>query len=105
MRVLILTPVLRLIQPDRLKDAAPGYDILTNTVLEGPNIIAVVDAQHESNIPARWPERIVVIGDTLSSFQADIRLPLEKAQGLLEAYLATEVVEEEDEEEDGVGGS
>jgi hypothetical protein len=100
MRILVLAPILRHIALDRLQDAAPDYKITVNTISDEPNVIAVLDAAHESSVPPRWPDKVVVLGDTLTGFNADIRLPLAQGQQLLESYLAMEVVEDEEESQD-----
>jgi hypothetical protein len=99
-RALILTPLLKHVNTARLKDIFRDYQILVNTITEDSDVIAIVDASHEGHIPARWPERVIVVGDTLTNHKADIRLPLPRAQELLEQYLSSEITEDEPGEQD-----
>jgi hypothetical protein len=107
MRVLVVTPTSRAIAIDRLRDLFPDHQVLENTVTNAPNVIAVVDAIHEGNVPDRWAERVVAVGETLirPSLKPHVTLPLIKAQALLEEYLKQETYSGAEEEESTVGSS
>lgn len=101
MRILVLTPVARAVQVDRLRDLFPGYMLMENTVSEAANVISITDIKHEGNIPERWPDRVISLGEIITRFKPQVTLPLAKAQALLEEYLKGETFEEEEVVEPG----
>lgn len=97
--VLVLMPSSNTLSVDQLREKFPAKQIMLNSVVEGDDVIAVMDARHEGDVPDRWPEQIIVIGDTLTRFKDRIsyRLPIVNAQRLLFDLLTSEEFAQEEE--------
>jgi hypothetical protein len=86
-----------------MQEKLPDFTVVRNTTEDQDDVIAVYDIRHDTSVDERWPEKVIVVGDTVTTWgkKADYIFPEDKAQSEIIDLISREWYsgEEEDESE------